>query len=137
MFAEIKVKFVNDSKPQYSELPNPVAIKRGDIIAFYVPSTSVVVFAKHDVSYILRYCNQSFGKGDPVPVSNAKMLNQTYPGFRVHVSTPVVLEIPINPKIPSVFFEINVSSLAALDNTILKETVEVQVNAMLTREVEF
>jgi hypothetical protein len=125
LLTEFQLK--NDLKPGYIKLPNPIAIKRGDVIAFNIREGSLVIYTDYAASYIF-WDQRSFGKGDLVHLSDATISNSTQFGFQFHVSTPVVLTIPVQPKIPRVSLEFNVSSSTALDHKVLKKTVEVQVD---------
>ncbi len=125
-FSEFAINTTELYKPRYIQLPKPVSIKRGDVLAFYVKSKAVIVSANQNGSYILTYCGQIFSSGGEVMVLNATKQNDTSLWFRAHVAVPVVLEMPIEPKLPSVQLGFTVSSV--LGHKEVKEcTIEVQV----------
>lgn len=119
---------INTTKSYIRSLPEPISIKRGDVVAFYLPTYAIVSGLSSNTSYVLTYCRQRFPVGNMVTVSNATEKKNTSFWFQLHVAVALEMEIPIKAKWPTVPIKLNVSSKSALAHDVVKANVDVQVH---------
>ena len=131
LFSEFAINTTKTYKNNSLQLSEPVPLKRGDVIAFHASAVAVAAKLVVDsTSYVLSYCGKKFNKDDEISVSDMTKWPATMFWVRLHLSIPQMLEIPINPKIPSVSFEYEIVSQSTSVQKLEKTIVEVEVKAI-------
>ena len=119
---------MNSAEIKLMKSPFPFSIKRGDVLAFHISQSARIPWIQASSIYVLVYCGQKFSKGETIKVSDSDLQLNLVMWFRMHVISPVFLEIPIKFALPRVYSVVyKVSRKSSSDSEIVRATVPVQV----------